>query len=131
MMMAETKEAIQTDAAPQAVGPYSQGIESGELVFVSGQLPIDPATGAFPDGDIQARTGQVIRNVEAVLRKSGCSLDHVVKTTVFLVDMGDFQAMNEVYAEHFQQPYPARSVFQVGALPKGADVEMEAIARRA
>jgi 2-iminobutanoate/2-iminopropanoate deaminase len=131
MMMAETKEAIRTDAAPQAVGPYSQGIESGELVFVSGQLPIDPATGAFPDGDIQARTGQVIRNVEAVLRKSGCSLDHVVKTTVFLVDMGDFQAMNEVYAEHFQQPYPARSVFQVGALPKGADVEMEAIARRA
>lgn len=130
-MMAETKEAIRTDAAPQAVGPYSQGIESGELVFVSGQLPIDPATGAFPDGDIQARTGQVIRNVEAVLRKSGCSLDHVVKTTVFLVDMGDFQAMNEVYAEHFQQPYPARSVFQVGALPKGADVEMEAIARRA
>jgi len=130
-MMAETKEAIQTDAAPQAVGPYSQGIESGELVFVSGQLPIDPATGVFPDGDIQARTRQVIRNVEAVLRKSGCGLDHVVKTTVFLVDMGDFQAMNEVYAEHFQQPYPARSVFQVGALPKGADVEMEAIARRA
>ncbi len=130
-MMAETKEAIQTDAAPQAVGPYSQGIDSGELVFVSGQLPIDPATGAFPDGDIQARTRQVIRNVEAVLRKSGCGLDHVVKTTVFLVDMGDFQAMNEVYAEHFQQPYPARSVFQVGALPKGADVEMEAIARRA
>ena len=130
-MMAETKEAIQTDAAPQAVGPYSQGIDSGELVFVSGQLPIDPATGIFPDGDIQARTRQVIRNVEAVLRKSGCDLDHVVKTTVFLVDMGDFQAMNEVYAEHFQQPYPARSVFQVGALPKGADVEMEAIARRA
>lgn len=129
--MAETKEAIQTDAAPQAVGPYSQGIDSGELVFVSGQLPIDPATGSFPDGDIQARTRQVIRNVEAVLRKSGCGLDHVVKTTVFLVNMGDFQAMNEVYAEHFQQPYPARSVFQVGALPKDADVEMEAIARRA
>lgn len=130
-MMAQTKEVIQTDAAPQAVGPYSQGIKSGELVFVSGQLPIDPVTGAFPEGDIQTRTRQVIGNVEAVLRKSGCGLDDVVKTTVFLVDMGDFQAMNEVYAEHFQQPYPARSVFQVGALPKGADVEMEAIARRA
>ena len=130
MMMAETKKAIQTDAAPQAVGPYSQGIDSGELIFVSGQLPLDPTTGAFPEGDIQARTSQVIRNVEAVLRQSGCGLEHVVKTTVFLVDMGEFQAMNEVYAEHFQQPYPARSVFQVGALPKGADVEMEVIARR-
>lgn len=128
--MAETKRAIQTNAAPQAVGPYSQGIVSGGQVFVSGQLPIDPATGAFPEGDIQTRTRQVIRNLEAVLHQSGCGLEDVVKTTVFLADMGEFQAMNEVYAEHFQQPYPARSVFQVGALPKGADVEMEAIARQ-
>ena len=122
------KNQIYTDKAPAAIGPYSQGISANGLVFVSGQIPVDPATGAFPEGDIQAMTEQSICNLEAVLAESGCTLDDVVKTTVFLKDIGDFAAMNEIYAKHFTQPCPARSAVQVAALPKSAPIEIEAIA---
>lgn len=122
------KNQIYTDKAPAAIGPYSQGISANGLVFVSGQIPVDPATGSFPEGDIQAMTEQSICNLEAVLAESGCTLDDVVKTTVFLKDIGDFAAMNEIYAKHFTQPCPARSAVQVAALPKGAPIEIEAIA---
>ena len=124
-------KAIITDKAPAAIGPYSQAIDSGAgLVFLSGQLPIDPATGAFPDGGIQAQTRQAILNVQAILQEAGLSLANVVKTTVFLADMGDFAAMNEVYAQFFVQPFPARSAVAVKTVPKGALVEIECIAAR-
>ncbi|MBO7479045.1 MAG: RidA family protein, partial [Bacteroidales bacterium] len=114
-------KAIITDKAPAAIGPYSQAIDSGAgLVFLSGQLPIDPATGSFPDGGIQAQTRQAILNVQAILQEAGLSLANVVKTTVFLADMGDFAAMNEVYAQFFVQPFPARSAVAVKTVPKGA-----------
>jgi 2-iminobutanoate/2-iminopropanoate deaminase len=122
---------ISTEKAPAAIGPYSQAIDSGAgLIFLSGQLPIDPATGAFPEGGIQAQTRQSILNAEAILRAAGLSLSHVVKTTVFLADMGDFAAMNEVYARFFQPPFPARSAVAVKTLPKGALVEIECIAAK-
>lgn len=124
-------KAIITDKAPAAIGPYSQAIDSGAgLVFLSGQLPIDPATGAFPDGGIQAQTRQAILNVQAILQEAGLSLANVVKTTVFLADMGDFAAMNEVYAQFFVQPFPARSAVAVKTVPKGALVEIECIAAK-
>lgn len=124
-------KAIITDKAPAAIGPYSQAIDSGAgLVFLSGQLPIDPATGSFPDGGIQAQTRQAILNVQAILQEAGLSLANVVKTTVFLADMGDFAAMNEVYAQFFVQPFPARSAVAVKTVPKGALVEIECIAAR-
>ena len=120
---------ISTEKAPAAIGPYSQGIDSGTgLYFLSGQLPIDPATGAFPEGGIKEQTRQSILNAQAILREAGLSLSHVVKTTVFLADMGDFGAMNEVYAQFFSSPYPARSAVAVKTLPKGALVEIECIA---
>lgn len=120
---------ISTDKAPAAIGPYSQAINSGAgLVFVSGQLPIDPATGAFPEGGIKEQTRQSILNASAILEKAGISLANVVKTTVFLADMGDFAAMNEVYAQFFSAPFPARSAVAVKTLPKGAMVEIEMIA---
>ena len=122
---------ISTSNAPAAIGPYSQAVDSGAgLVFLSGQLPIDPATGAFPEGGIQAQTRQSLRNVQAILAAAGLSLAHVVKTTVFLADMGDFAAMNEVYATFFAEPFPARSAVAVKALPKGALVEIECIAAK-
>ncbi|MBR4233476.1 MAG: RidA family protein [Bacteroidales bacterium] len=122
---------ISTEKAPAAIGPYSQAFDSGAgLIFLSGQLPIDPATGAFPEGGIEAQTRQSILNAEAILRAAGLSLSHVVKTTVFLVDMGDFAAMNEVYARFFQPPFPARSAVAVKTLPKGALVEIECIAAK-
>ncbi|MBP5388775.1 MAG: RidA family protein [Bacteroidales bacterium] len=122
---------ISTEKAPAAIGPYSQAIDSGAgLIFLSGQLPIDPATGAFPEGGIEAQTRQSILNAEAILRAAGLSLSHVVKTTVFLADMGDFAAMNEVYARFFQPPFPARSAVAVKTLPKGALVEIECIAAK-
>ena len=122
---------IQTPEAPAAIGPYSQAIDSGlGIVFVSGQLPIDPATGAFPDGGIQAQTRQSLLNAGSILNAAGLSLGHVVKTTVFLADMGDFAAMNEVYAQFFSAPFPARSAVAVKTLPKGALVEIECIAAR-
>jgi 2-iminobutanoate/2-iminopropanoate deaminase len=122
---------IQTDKAPAAIGPYSQAIDSGAgLVFVSGQLPIDPATGAFPEGGVQAQTRQSLTNAKAILEAAGLGLQNVVKTTVFLADMGDFAAMNEIYAQFFSAPFPARSAVAVKTLPKGALVEIECIAAR-
>ena len=122
---------INTDKAPAAIGPYSQAIASGAgLVFVSGQLPIDPATGAFPEGGVKEQTEQSLLNAKAILEMAGLNLSAVVKTTVFLADMGDFAAMNEVYAHFFSAPFPARSAVAVKTLPKGALVEIECIAAR-
>ena len=122
---------ISTDKAPAAIGPYSQAVDSGEgLVFVSGQLPIDPATGAFPEGGVKEQTKQSLLNAKAILEMAGLNLSAVVKTTVFLADMGDFAAMNEVYAQFFSAPFPARSAVAVKTLPKGALVEIECIAAR-
>ena len=124
-------KSIQTENAPAAIGPYSQAIDSGAgLVFVSGQLPIDPATGAFAPGGIREQTRQSLTNAQAILAAAGLGLGNVVKTTVFLADMGDFAAMNEVYAQFFTAPYPARSAVAVKTLPKGALVEIECIAAR-
>ena len=124
-------KSISTSNAPAAIGPYSQAVDSGAgLVFLSGQLPIDPATGAFPEGGIQAQTRQSLRNVQAILAAAGLSLANVVKTTVFLADMGDFAAMNEVYASFFAEPFPARSAVAVKSVPKGALVEIECIAAK-
>lgn len=122
---------IHTEKAPAAIGPYSQAVDSGHgLVFVSGQLPIDPATGAFPEGGIKEQTRQSLLNTQAILEAAGLTLANVVKTTVFLADMGDFAAMNEVYATFFSAPFPARCAFAVKTLPKGALVEIESIAAR-
>ena len=123
--------AIHTDKAPAAIGPYSQAIDSGAgIVFVSGQLPIDPATGAFPEGGVQEQTRQSLTNAKAILEAAGLGLQQVVKTTVFLADMADFAAMNEIYAQFFTAPFPARSAVAVKMLPKGALVEIECIAAR-
>ena len=121
--------AISTTNAPAAIGPYSQATKVGELVFVSGQLPIDPATGAFAEGGIKELTRQSLTNMKAILAETGTSMANVVKTTVFLADMNDFAAMNEVYAEFFAAPFPARSAVAVKTLPKGALVEIECIAQ--
>ena len=120
--------AISTTKAPAAIGPYSQAIKVGGLVFVSGQLPIDPATGAFAEGGIKELTRQSLTNMKAILEEAGTSMANVMKTTVFLADMNDFAAMNEVYAEFFAAPFPARSAVAVKTLPKGALVEIECIA---
>ena len=122
------KERIATEQAPAAIGPYSQGVRAAGLVITSGQLPIDPATGAFAGTDIAAQTRQSLKNVQAVLEAAGSSLDKVLKTTVFLKDMGDFAAMNEVYASFFPGEAPARSAVEVARLPKDALVEIEALA---
>lgn len=122
-------KAIQTELAPAAIGPYSQGVDTGGLVFASGQLPIDPSTGLFPEG-IKAQTRQSLKNAQAILEAAGLSMKNVVKTTVMLSDMADFADMNEVYAEFFAEPYPARSAFAVKSVPKGALVEIECIAVR-
>lgn len=124
------KEIISTQAAPAAVGPYSQGVGAGGIVITSGQIPLDPATGNFVEGGVAEQTRQSLLNVQAILAAAGLTLENVVKTTVFLKDMNDFAAMNEVYAEFFGEPYPARSAFAVRALPKGALVEVEMIAAR-
>ena len=121
--------AISTTNAPAAIGPYSQAIKVGELVFVSGQLPIDPATGDFAEGGIKELTRQSLTNMKAILEEAGTSMANVVKTTVFLADMNDFAAMNEVYAEFFAAPFPARSAVAIKTLPKGALVEIECIAQ--
>ena len=124
-------KSIQTENAPAAIGPYSQAIDSGAgLVFVSGQIPIDPSTGTFVPGGIREQTRQSLTNAQAILAAAGLGLENVVKTTVFLADMGDFAAMNEVYAQFFAAPYPARSAVAVKTLPKGALVEIECIAAR-
>ena len=121
---------IDTSNAPAAIGPYSQAIEVGNLVSVSGQLPIDPSTGAFDPGGIKEQTRQSLTNAKAILQKADTDLSKVVKTTVLLSDIADFGAMNEVYAEFFADPYPARSAFAVRDLPKGALVEIEMIAEK-
>lgn len=125
-----TMKAISTNNAPAAIGPYSQAIEAGGLVFASGQLPINPSTGTFPEGGIQEQTRQSILNAQAILESAGCSLSNVVKTTVLLADIADFAAMNDVYASFFSEPFPARSAFAVRDLPKGALVEIEMIAAK-
>ena len=123
-----SNKAIASNAAPAAIGPYSQAIQAGQTVYVSGQLPIDPATGAFAGPDIASQTRQSLTNIKAVLAEAGMTMADVVKTTVLLADIGDFGAMNEVYAEFFAEPYPARAAFQVAALPKSAKVEIECVA---
>ena len=123
------KQVIHTDKAPAAIGPYSQAIQIGQLLFTSGQVPIDPETGAIVEGGIQEQARQSLNNIKAILNAAGINMGAVVKTTVFLQDMNDFAAMNEVYAQFFQEPYPARSAVQVGRLPKDALVEIEAIAQ--
>ena len=121
------KQVLATEQAPAAIGPYSKGIAAGETVYVSGQLPLDPATGAFPEG-IAAQTAQSLKNIQAILAQQGMTLANVVKTTVFLADINDFAEMNKVYGEFFTQPYPARSAVQVAKLPKDAPLEIECIA---
>ncbi len=120
--------AIHTENAPAAIGPYSQAIQAGNTVYVSGQLPIDPATGAFAGEDIAAQTRQSLTNIRSILAGAGYSMTDVVKTTVLLADIADFAAMNAVYAEFFTAPFPARAAFQVAALPKNALVEIECVA---
>jgi 2-iminobutanoate/2-iminopropanoate deaminase len=123
------RQAIATDRAPTAIGPYSQAIKAGSLLYCSGQIPLDPATGSLVEGDIAAQTRRVFANIEAILSAAGTGLDRVVKTTVFLADMSDFAAMNEVYATYFGSPAPARSTVAAAGLPKGARIEIEVIAQ--
>lgn len=122
------KKAIQTEKAPKAIGPYSQGIVANGLIFASGQIPIHPATGELDTGSIEDQTRLALKNLQAVLEAGGCSLEKVVKCTVFLQDMDDFSQMNAVYSEFFKPPYPARAAVQVARLPKDVKVEIEAIA---
>jgi 2-iminobutanoate/2-iminopropanoate deaminase len=122
------KQVISTNNAPAAIGPYSQAIKAGNFVFLSGQLGINPETGAFVSDSVTDQTIQVFKNIQAVLAEAGLTLDNVVKTTVFLADIADFAAVNEIYAKHFNEPYPARSAFAVKTLPKNALVEIEVIA---
>ena len=119
---------ISTTKAPAAIGPYSQAIQVGNLVYTSGQIPIDPATGNFVEGGIKEQTLQSLLNVQAILEEAGLTMSNVIKTTVFMADMADFADMNAVYAEFFSEPYPARSAVAVKALPKGALVEIEVVA---
>lgn len=119
---------VKTEGAPAAIGPYSQAIVAGDLIFCAGQAGLDPATMKLVEGDVQVQTRRVLENLKAVLEAAGSDLHHVVKTTVFLADMADFKAMNEIYAQHFGDPPPARSTIAAKALPLGALVEIEAIA---
>jgi len=122
------KKIISTNEAPGAIGPYSQAVRSGSFLFCSGQIPLDPKSGQIVPGDIAAQTRRVLDNIAAVLKAVGLTCDNVVKTTIFLTDLGDFQIVNEVYGSYFKQDPPARSTVQVSALPRGAKVEIEAIA---
>ncbi len=122
------RQAVATDKAPKAIGPYSQGIRSGNLLFVSGQVPIDPATGALIEGDIAAQTHRVFANLRAILEAAGASFDHVVRTTIYLADMNDFAAVNEIYGTYFSSPFPARATVQAARLPRDARVEIDLIA---
>ena len=123
-------KAIHTNNAPAAIGPYSQAIEVNGFVFASGQIPIDPTTGDFVEGGIKEQTKQALTNASNILKEAGTDLSHVVKTIVYMADMGDFAAMNEIYAQFFNEPYPARSAVAVKALPKGALVEVEVLAAK-
>ncbi len=122
------RQAVTTPSAPKAIGPYSQAIRAGSLLFVSGQVPIDPATGEIVEGDIAVQTHRVFRNISEILKAGGASLDHVVRTTVFLADLNDFAAMNEVYGGYFAAPAPARATVQVSRLPRDARIEIDVIA---
>lgn len=122
-----SRQAITTDQAPAAIGPYSQAVRRGATVFLSGQIPLDPATGQLVDGDIAAHTRRVFDNLAAVCAAAGGSLDDVVRIGIYLTDLGDFAAVNAVMADYFTAPYPARSTIQVSALPRGAQVEVDAI----
>ena len=122
------KKAIATPKAPAAVGPYSQGVQTGNLLFVSGQIPINPETGTIPEG-IEAQTRQSLENIKAIIEAAGATLSQVVKCTVFLKDMNEFADMNKIYAEYFTEPYPARAAVEVSRLPKDVKVEIEAIAQ--
>ena len=122
------KKAIKTDQAPKAIGPYSQGIMAGGFIFVSGQIPLDPVKGEIVGQTIEEQAHQVFKNLRAILQAAGSSLNEVVKATVFLADMNDFSRMNEVYAQYFSEPYPARAAFQVARLPREAKIEVEVIA---
>jgi 2-iminobutanoate/2-iminopropanoate deaminase len=124
------KQVIHSDGAPKAIGPYSQAVRSGDLVFLSGQIPLDPATGELAKGDIRVQTERVMDNLAAVLKAAGLGFEHVVKTTIYLVDLTDFAAVNETYGKRFAADPPARATVQVAALPKGARVEIDAIAVR-
>jgi 2-iminobutanoate/2-iminopropanoate deaminase len=126
--MSELKP-IQTSSAPQAIGPYSQGVRCGSLVFISGQIPLDPVSGQLVSGDIEAQTHQVLRNLKAVVEASGSALEKVAKTTIFLKDMGQFQIVNEIYGSYFKPPYPARATVEVARLPKDVMVEIDCIAQ--
>jgi len=122
-------KAISTEGAPKAIGPYSQAIQSGDLIFLSGQIPLDPKTGELVSGTIAEETERVLENLKAVLEAAGSDFAHVVRTTIFLTNLGDFSAVNEVYAKRFAATPPARATVQVAALPRGARVEIDAIAR--
>jgi 2-iminobutanoate/2-iminopropanoate deaminase len=122
------RTAVSTDGAPKAIGPYSQAIRAGSLLFLSGQIPIDPATEQMVDGDIAQQTHRVFKNLEAILTAAGASFDNVVRTTVYLADMSDFAAMNEVYGTYFSSPAPARATVQAARLPRDARVEIDLIA---
>jgi len=124
------KDAIATKDAPGAIGPYSQAVRVGELVFLSGQIPLDPATGQLVEGDITAQTKRVMENLRAVLTAAGCGFGDVVRTTIYLVDLGHFGKVNEAYGACFEAPFPARATVQVSALPKGAQVEIDMVAVR-
>ena len=129
--IAHMKKPIFTSEAPSAIGPYSQGIRSGRFLFCSGQIPLDPKSGEIVSGDIAVQTRRVLDNIAALLRTEGLTFDHVVKTTIFLTNLGDFQAVNEIYGSYLKNDPPARSTVQVSALPKGANVEIEVIAAAA
>ncbi len=122
------RQAVTTASAPQAIGPYSQAVKAGTLLFVSGQIPIDPATGELLQGDVTVQTHRVIQNLSEILKAAGSSLDAVVRTTVYLADLNEFAAMNEVYGTYFSAPAPARATVQVARLPRDAKVEIDAIA---
>ncbi|MCS7201642.1 MAG: RidA family protein [Dictyoglomus sp.] len=123
-----TKEVLITNKAPKAIGPYSQAVKVGNFIFISGQIPIDPDTGEVIDGDIKEQTKRVLENIKGILESVSCSLNNVVKTTVFLKNLDDFSAMNEIYATYFPENPPARSTIEVSKLPKGVSIEIEAIA---
>jgi len=122
------KTIISTSEAPAAIGPYSQAVRSGKFLFCSGQIPLDPKTGKIIAGDIATQTRRVLDNITAILKAEGLAFDSIIKTTIFLTDLGDFQTVNEIYGSHFRQEPPARSTVQVSALPKGANIEIEVIA---
>jgi 2-iminobutanoate/2-iminopropanoate deaminase len=128
-MWRAVREAVSTASAPAAIGPYSQAISAGGFLFVSGQIPLDPATGTMVDGDIAAQTHRVFKNLEEILKAGGVSFDAVVRTTVYLADMNDFPAVNEVYAIYFSSPAPARATVQAARLPRDARVEIDLIAK--